>query len=459
MINPGSARLNAPQKIALWATLLLTAFYMFDQSAKQQDTRGQKNIFIYDVNNYYSYLPAFFLHNDLSFSYPNTFWMTKSPITGNKIAKGTMGMSIMYAPFFGIGYVHALITEDTIEDYSPPFDFWIHTGTFIYALLAAYFLMRCLMLFFKPLIAMMAYGLIFFGTNYFYYVMGIGELPHSYLFFLFSLIIWLTIRWHQTEKKWKLLTIALLSGMITLIRPTDAVIVLFPFLYGIYSKESFKNKLALLGKNWKVLLLCVPVFFLPLLPQMIYWKIYAGTFLFYSYGSEEGFFFNDPQIANVLWSYRKGWFVYTPMAVFLVLGLIPLWKKTKELALPITLIFLLTLYVVSCWWDWWFGGCFGHRAFVQYYALLIFPLAALLNFLAKKWWRFLPFAAVAIFLINLNIKQSAQFRHNIIHWDSMTKEAYWYIWGKSKVTLEDYANISKRLKAPDYEAARKGERD
>lgn len=440
-------------------TTLLTALIFITQSSKLQDNRGAKNLFIYDVNNYYSYLPAAFVHHDLGFSFPNNYWMPESPITGNKIAKGTMGMSILYSPFFGIGYLHAAISGDKLDGYSPPFDFWIHFGTLFYGLIAAFFLLRSLMRFFKPIIAVASYFLVLFGTNYFYYLFGQGELTHSYLFMLFALIVWLSIRWHQNQKGKYLLCIALLSGLVTLIRPTDLLIILFPFLYGIYDRTSFKIKMNLLGKNWRVLLLAVPIFFIPLLPQMIYWKLYAGSFLYFSYGSEEGFFFNDPQIINVLFSFRKGWFIYTPLAGFMVIGIISLWKKFKEVALPISLLLIITLYIVSCWWDWWFGGSFGHRALIQYYALLIFPLAGVLQFLFKKWWSAVPASLILVFMINLNLFQTAQFRHSIIHWEAMSKEAYYYVWGKKGLNAEEYAKAESLLVRPDYEAALKGDRD
>ncbi len=456
MIESPQKSINKKPWIVL--SLLLTALFFITQGPKLQDNRGAKNPFINDVNNYYSYLPAAFIHHDLSFSFPNNYWMTPGP-KGIKIAKGTMGMSILYAPFFGIACLHAAISGEEINGYSSPFSFWIHFGTLLYALLAAYFILRSLMAFFKPIIAVLSYALILFGSNYYYYVLGQGELTHSYLFMLFSIIIWLTIKWHQQPKGKTLIAIAMLSGFVSLIRPTDVLIILFPILYGVYNLESLKAKITLLANSKLSLLLASILFFVPLLPQMIYWKVFSGSFLFFSYGSEEGFFFNDPQILNVLFSFRKGWFIYTPLAIFMSLGIIGLWKNYKKLALPISLLFALSIYIVSCWWDWWFGGSFGHRAFIQYYALLAFPLAFMIQWASKKWWKFLPFSAIMVFIIGLNIFQTAQFRHSIIHWEAMSKEAYYYVWAKNGLNAEEYEKAGSLLVRPDYKGARKGQRD
>lgn len=438
--------------------LLITGVFFVTQAPKLQDNRGGKNIFVYDVNNYYSYLPAAFVHHDLSFSFPNNYWMTPSP-KGNKIAKGTMGMSILYSPFFGIAYLHALVSGETLDGYSPPFSLWIHIGTLLYGLLGAFFLLKSLMEFYKPIVAIATYGLILFGTNYYYYLFGQGELTHSYLFMLFSAIILLTIKWHQRQKNKYLYGIALLSGLVTLIRPTDIIVVLFPLLYGVYNFTSIKEKVLLIAKQrWSLALACL-LFFLPIIPQMIYWKVFAGSFLFFSYGSKESFFFNDPQIFNVLLSFRKGWLIYTPVGGLMLLGIIRLWTNQKKLFLPIFLIFGLCLYIVSCWWDWWFGGSFGHRAFIQYYAFLAFPLAGFISWAAQKWWKFIPAAMLGLAFIMLNIFQTAQFRHSILHWEAMSKEAYYYVWGKKGMNAEEYKKATSLLKRPDYEAARDGKRD
>lgn len=456
MIQSQKSTINKAPWIAL--SILLAALFFITKGPKLQDNRGQKTPFIHDVNNYYSYLPAAFIHQDLSFSFPHNYWMTQGP-KGHKIAKGTMGMSILYSPFFGIAYLHASISGDNLNGYSPPFSFWIHFGTLLYALIAAYFLLRSLMEFFKPIVAVLSYFSILFGTNYYYYLLGQGELTHSYLFMLFSIIIWLSIKWHQKPNTKTLVGISLLCGLVSLIRPTDIIIILFPLLFGVYNWKSLKAKLKILGNNKLSLVIASVLFFLPLLPQLIYWKVFSGSFLFFSYGSEEGFFFNDPQILNVLFSFRKGWFIYTPLALIMALGIIGLWKSKNKLALPISLLLVLNIYIVSCWWDWWFGGSFGHRAFVQYYAILAFPLALMIQWGTNKWWKLLPFSGIVLFCIGLNIFQTSQFRHSIIHWEAMSKDAYYYVWGKKGLSAEEYKKAESLLVRPDYEGARNGKRD
>ena len=207
------------------------------------------------------------------------------------------------------------------------------------------------------------------------------------------------------------------------------------------------------------------------LPQMIYWKIRTDHLMFFSYGSAERFFWTDPQIMNLLFSYRKGWFVYTPVMLFAVAGLIFILKqKTNGFKLPILIYMAINIYMLSCWWCWWYGGGFGMRALVQAYALLAIPLAAFYQYVFSfefKKQLFVPLVKiVTIVLLSgflcLNILQTYQYDHpagqKLMHYDSMSKAAYWRIFGKFSLSDEDYAKYWSELSPANYDGALKGER-
>ena len=63
---------------------------------------------------------------------------------------------------------------------------------------------------------------------------------------------------------------------------------------------------------------------------------------------------------------------------------------------------------------------------VETYAVLVFPLACSFDYFIKRLthqWNAL-LSAVIITLIALNIFQTYQYSHQIIHWDRMSYEAY-----------------------------------
>jgi len=84
------------------------------------------------------------------------------------------------------------------------------------------------------------------------------------------------------------------------------------------------------------------------------------------------------------------------------------------------------------------------------------PLAAFID----KIWKSDVVAKVIVGIlllatIGLNQFQMKQYRISLLHWDSMTKEAYWGIFGK-KTWPEGY---DKMIQVPDYEKALKGEKE
>ena len=79
---------------------------------------------------------------------------------------------------------------------------------------------------------------------------------------------------------------------------------------------------------------------------MIYWKIYAGTFIYDSYQNPgEGLDLMSPHTFSFLFSYQKGWLLYTPLMIFAFMGLIWVRKKKREMLFPLVLFLLVNIWV------------------------------------------------------------------------------------------------------------------
>ena len=48
---------------------------------------------------------------------------------------------------------------------------------------------------------------------------------------------------------------------------------------------------------------------------------------------------------------------------------------------------------------------------------------------------------------------------SLMHFDAMTKDAYWRIFGKFNLSTEDWEKFKSELHPPNYDAAKKGERN
>jgi hypothetical protein len=172
----------------------------------------------------------------------------------------------------------------------------------------------------------------------------------------------------------------------------------------------------------------------------------------YTY-NDEGFFFNNPQFIRGLFSYRKGWLVYTPVMLFALAGLVILAIKNRRLFWPVILFTAINMYIVFSWWSWWYGGGFGQRALIESYAVLSIPLAAFMAWvLGKKWYLQSVVLLLSAWFVFLNIFQTRQYYFGSIHWEGMTREAYWNSFLRYRPSQEFW----QLIRQPDNQKAKEG---
>lgn len=388
----------------------------------------------WDIISYYAYLPAVFIHQDLNFEfrekdiekYGEIIWPIRSPIGKNTIIT-SMGMSILYAPFFFLGHVSALLGPWEADGYSLPYRFALSFSIFFYLIPGFIFLAKILKRYFDEKVAAFTLIAVLLGTNLLYYATDEGPMSHAYNFALITIFIWTTIRFYDKPGLARIILAGALAGLIALIRPTNILVLIIFFLWDIRSWNDMKQRFRFFLKRYYWVLLMAGAFILVWVPQMIYWHWATGQIFFFSYGlKHERFYFDNPQIFNILFSYKKGWFVYTPIMLFAIAGMFTLPQKLKGLILPFTIFTFLNIYILSSWWSWWFGGSFGLRAFIDMYGLMTIPLAAFISytFHSKKPKKII-LTGTLVLLILFNLFQTWQYRKGLIHWELMNKEAYW----------------------------------
>lgn len=432
--------------IIAFTTLIITPWFV--------NWAPQKHPFVMDVDQYYSYLHALFIKHNITFSNNiHDYWLISTP-TNHFVPKVTYGVSIFYVPFFLLA---KLFSNSQSTGYEPIFAWCIHYGCIIYILIGLIYTKKILSKYFQDNIIAISLVVFYFGTNIFYYTVSESESVHGILFFLVSIFTYYTISFFETSNK-KYFYVALFSlGFISLIRPTEIILLFIPIFLGTIS---LKEKIRLVMRLRWYLLLAVLLFLIPIFPQLLFWKIQSGQWFFFSYGGGERFFWQDPQILNILFSFRKGWFVYTPLFLFVVLGFITLYRKNKALFFPIFLYLIVNIYLISCWWDWTFGGSFGMRALIHTYSLLIIPFTYFIQWLWKQRLFFkTSISFILLFLIILNVFQSNLYKHHIIHYDGMTKEAYYFTFLKRNYSNEELMYLNTLFKQPNFELMKAGLRD
>ncbi|MEO8733849.1 MAG: hypothetical protein ABI373_05925, partial [Flavobacteriales bacterium] len=209
-----------------------------------------------------------------------------------------------------------------------------------------------------------------------------------------------------------------------------------------------------LRKQWVAVMLLMMVIGLP---QFIYWKAATGHWVLDTYNNAgEGFDLLTPHTWPFLFSFRKGWYIFTPMMLIATAGIYLLKRQWLEAYLPILVFFLLNLYLLSSWTCWWYADSFGSRAMVGSYAVMALPLAAVLRWATNgSIFRRAGMMILLAACILLNIFQYWQFKQGIIDSSRMTWAAYAADFGRTgrPVDLDDLLLVQRSYsgdqKTPD----------
>ncbi len=284
------------------------------------------------------------------------------------------------APFFLIAHGLAPYFNQAPDGYSSIYQLFLVLSSLFYVMMGLMILKRILLRFYSQQATAITLLLVALGTNLFFYTVHEGPMSHSYNFALITLFLYLVIKWYEEPSNKRSFLLGLVYGLIVLVRPSNVLVGVLFLGWGVRGPGAIRARILLLLKHYKMLLLMIFFFILPWVPQMIYWKSVTGLLFYNSYGpSGSSFFLNSPHIIDLLFSFRSGWYLYTPVMLVATLGLFFLGRKCKAGLWPISIMLLLQIYLLSCWWSWWNGGSFGLRSFVDIYGLMALPLAALID--------------------------------------------------------------------------------
>lgn len=406
----------------------------------------------WDVFGYYLYLPANFIYDDPKLN--NQEWMDDifekyqpSPTlyqlvyldNGGKLIKYASGTAVLYSPFFFIAHWLAPVMGYPADGFSLPYQLIISIGGILWALAGIFLLRKLLLNFFTDKISAIVLILVVAGTNYFHLVSIDGTLlTHNYLFTLYTLLIILTIEYHIKPKALMAIALGITAGLISLIRPSEAVCFLIPVLWSTGTLKALKNKISVIRRHPLHPFMMAFAALLIGSIQFIYWKSLTGEWIYYSYSNNpgEGFRFFPPYIMEFLFSYRKGWLVYTPVMIGSIMGIVLMLKRQRENLPAILLFIVLDIWIISAWTAWWYGGgSFSSRSIVPAYSMLAIPLGYLVLEIGKSKWNKV-FTIIGAFLVILNLFQSYQWANGIIDKERMTKEYYWATFGKVNVNKD-----------------------
>lgn len=392
-----------------------------------------------DGDGYYAYLPAIFIYHSVDFQkfiedspardekyHQPHYFIQKNGVLFNKY---TCGTALLQAPLFLAALGISSLAGLEVNGYSILFQYSVALSGLIFLYLGLYFLRKLLLSYhFREQVIIIAVMAVVFATNLFFYAFIQPSFSHVYSFFAITLFAF-SVRKYFTEGQSRMLLLAAFAlGLVVLIRPVNLLVILaVPFLAGIPhppapspNGEGEKTH----RFKWMEVIAAIGIFVLTISPQLVILTLQTGSPLQWLYPGE-GFDFGHPHVIDFLFSYKKGWFIYTPFMLLLIPGCIALFKRSKFELVSFLCFLLFAIYIFSAWWNWFYGDGFGMRPMVEFYGIFLIPISLFLSRLSKKTGKIFA-GSFIVLAAGLNLMQSYQYSTGILHADSMSKRGYWY---------------------------------
>lgn len=370
--------------VILSAVLLRLAYF------KTNDINGY-NATTWDALGYYMYQPGLIIYDDVKElrwlpDIDSLYHVTGGKLyqanrgeNGNYVFKYLGGVSLMQLPFFGLGHLSAGWTGYPQDGFSLPYQYAILLGALVWFAIGIWFLRSVLLRYFTDTTTAVTLLLLFLATNLPQYISIDGAMSHSWIFPLYCFVLWMTARWHE-RPSWRLaFLIGLVCGLAVISRPTEIIILLIPFLWGLQNKLTSATKWALVRQHLPQVYAALIGGFVGILPQLLYWKSVTGSWV-YDVGSK--WFFLNPWF-RVLFGFYSGWFIYTPLTILFIAGF--RYMKDRPFRKSVITFCLLNIWIIIAWSDWKYGVSYAGRALSQGSPVYAFALA---SFLQAHWLGF-----------------------------------------------------------------------
>ncbi len=454
---------NILSKVSLFLLALIFIIFMHRYARWDNNIIGGG-----DGWGYYMYLPALFIHGDLDEmkesirirkSYHSGYQsLDKDPKIieeapmhegGRRVMKYTIGLSLLYMPFFLLAHFLASISTYPADGYSQIYIYVMHWSVMFFVLMGFALLRKVLLHWLTDKIVALTLLLTGIGTNLYFFIVYNSTMAHAYLFFLYCLLIYATQKFYLSKQSKHAILIGFAAGFITLIRPTEIICLAIPLFWAINSMGDLKGRFRFIREQSKSYLLSVLTYILVGLPQLIYWKWASGDWLYYSY-RDEGFDFASPHLMEGLFGFKNGWLAYTPLMYFALIGIYFLFRKRHEALLPILIFLPIQIYITYSWWCWNYINGMGSRPMVETYALLSIPLAFFLQkvFSSHKLIKGIV-SIMLVFFVGQNMFQTEQIKQGLLWAETSNWAFYKRSLGKTKLNYLDLVTFDTQQTPPD----------
>lgn len=393
--------------LVLLVLFIITGLLVYNKRKPRERFHYKGELFA-DQAGYYVYLPAAFIYNfdgkgisDKKIGELGSGFRVDAS-TGKIVTKYSVGVAMMQMPFFLATHLYNVWKGANADGFSgnyhnvPNWASWFYSSMGLWLLYL--FLRRRVRVAWSILILVTVY----FGTSTYYYSADNTGMSHVYSFFLFNALLYALDRISVKGIIFShTIMVGLICGLVVVVRPINVLMIPVVGIY-VYWLNGLNIKWLLNQISIKKMIIGVVAGFSMILPQLLYWKLTSGSWVYYSYEGEGFVNWMKPEITAFYFSPLAGLFSYSP-AYFIAIAAIIFAYKRKENRILIVGFFAFS-YLMASWHQYNFGCSFGSRNLVDFSGLFLVPLAVQLeaiNLNKRKIWMTALLVVCSVYTMNL----------------------------------------------------------
>jgi hypothetical protein len=347
-----------------------------------------------DGNEYYAYVRSLIIDHDLHFDdeYAHGEDSFRPLMTGelSVLPNGyrrnlaSVGPSLLWTPFFLVGHIVAQLLSShgrpvATDGYSWPYVWSCAAGSVLYALVGLWLAYRMALRFAAPGAALLATVAIWLASSLPVYVYFLPFHAHAIASFTTSWFLWNWIALRDGGGRWRWLVWGLSAGLVTAVHYLNGLLLLLAILEILPRLMRIRILIETLIRG----AIFAGGFLLLQIPGLVIRWIIEGSPFITGYGAGV-FFWRDPRLMAVAFSSEHGMFLWTPVLVFAVLGLIWLSVRSPAVGLMLSIQTAVFYYVVASYGGWHGHSSYGNRFMTALTPVFVLGLAALLDGLVAR---------------------------------------------------------------------------
>ncbi len=351
-----------------------------------------------DEIEYFSYLRSLVFDGDLEFGNEYTWFYERDPQglagfkatfldlrepSGRHINFAPLGSALLWSPFYlaahaGVVAARALGASVAADGFSLPYELAVCFASALYGFLGLLLIHDALRRWggFPEPAAGWTVVALWLGTPVLYYLTVAPAFSHACSLFVVAGLLWLWLRARSqattSPLAWAL--VGATGGLAGLVREQDALYLVIPGLDLAWRTVTRREwRLGLVG-----LVALGGAAFVLFMPQFLAYHAINGTFKPTTLVTRK-MTWTSPHFFEVLLDPGHGLFVWSPLVLVGVVGLVVLVARRRRGALPLWLLsgFLFQVWINGAVESWSLAGAFGSRRFISATALVAWGLCAL----------------------------------------------------------------------------------